>query len=375
MAAAIKQVTGGARLRTGKVTLDVPPIVENGNTVPLSVSVESPMTADEYVKAIHVFNEKNPQPHVFSAWLSPGNGKAVVGTRIKLADTQKIVAIAETSKGAFWTASAEVIVTSRPASRTSHGPGPHQCAQDRQEGRGRRDQGADPASRWRPASGRAATAESFRATSSSDFTATWNGNEILRMDLSPAIAANPFVSFFAVATESGTITFRWTGDEGFVVEESVAITLPDLSAPCGWPCVLARGLRRVLCPGPVGADRAGADKRRSGYQDMGAALQKMQDDDTANPGMLFVQLGQQLWSKPAGAASKACADCHSIADMKGVAARYPAMPTDVDKPIDLEGRIRLCRTANQQAEPFAPESRDLLPLLALSSPTSRAGCR
>ena len=111
LAAAIKQVTGGAELRTGKVTLDVPPIVENGNTVPMSVSVESPMTADEYVKVIHVFNEKNPQPHVFSAWLSPGNGKAVVGTRIKLADTQKVVAIAETSKGAFWTASAEVIVT------------------------------------------------------------------------------------------------------------------------------------------------------------------------------------------------------------------------------------------------------------------------
>ncbi|CAN5481806.1 SoxY-related AACIE arm protein [soil metagenome] len=111
LAAAIKQVTGGAELRIGKVTIEVPPIVENGNTVPMSVSVESSMTADEYVKVIHVFNEKNPQPHVFSAWLSPGNGKAVVGTRIKLADTQKIVAIAETSKGAFWTASAEVIVT------------------------------------------------------------------------------------------------------------------------------------------------------------------------------------------------------------------------------------------------------------------------
>ncbi len=111
MAAAIKQLTAGAELRTGKVTLDVPPIVENGNTVPMSVSVESPMTADDYVKAIHVYNEKNPQPHVFSAWLSPGNGKAVVGTRIKLADTQKVVAIAETGKGAFWTARAEVIVT------------------------------------------------------------------------------------------------------------------------------------------------------------------------------------------------------------------------------------------------------------------------
>jgi sulfur-oxidizing protein SoxY len=111
LAAAIKEVTGDAPLREGKVTLDVPPLVENGNTVPLTVSVESPMTSDYYVKAIHVFNEKNPQPHIFNAWLSPTNGRAVVATRIKLADAQKVVAIAETSKGEFWTAQAEVIVT------------------------------------------------------------------------------------------------------------------------------------------------------------------------------------------------------------------------------------------------------------------------
>jgi len=111
LTAAIKEVTGDAPLREGKVTLDVPPLVENGNTVPLSVSVESPMTSDDYVKAIHVFNEKNPQPHVFNAWLSPANGRAVVATRIKLADAQKVVAIAETSKGEFWAAHAEVIVT------------------------------------------------------------------------------------------------------------------------------------------------------------------------------------------------------------------------------------------------------------------------
>jgi len=117
--------------------------------------------------------------------------------------------------------------------------------------------------------------------------------------------------------------------------------------------------------------QAGTDTRRSGYQDMGAALQKMQDDDTANPGMLFVQLGQQLWARPAGATNKACADCHSVADMKGVAVRYPAMVKDGDKPIDLEGRIRLCRTAHQQAEPLAPESRELLSLAAFVANQSR----
>jgi sulfur-oxidizing protein SoxA len=106
------------------------------------------------------------------------------------------------------------------------------------------------------------------------------------------------------------------------------------------------------------------DKRRSGYQDMGEALQKMQDDVTANPGMLFVQMGEQLWGKPAGAANKSCADCHGAASMKGVAARYPAIPKGAEKPVDLEGRINLCRTANQQAEPFAPASRELLSLEA-----------
>jgi sulfur-oxidizing protein SoxY len=111
LAAAIREVTGGAPLKAIRVTLDVPPLIENGNAVPLTVTVDSPMTPDDFVKAIHVFNEKNPQPHVFSASLSPSNGRATVATRIKLADTQKVVAIAETSKGEFLTASVEVIVT------------------------------------------------------------------------------------------------------------------------------------------------------------------------------------------------------------------------------------------------------------------------
>jgi sulfur-oxidizing protein SoxA len=116
-----------------------------------------------------------------------------------------------------------------------------------------------------------------------------------------------------------------------------------------------------------------ADQRRSGYQDMGEALQKMQDDDTANPGMLFVQLGEQLFSKPAGAANKSCADCHgaAVASMKGVAVRFPAIPKGAERPLDLEGRINLCRVANQQAEPFAPESRELLALEAYVAFQSR----
>ena len=111
LSVAIRNVVGEANVRTGKVKLDIPPLVENGNAVPLTVRADSPMTADDHVKAIHVFNEKNPQPHVFNAWLSPANGQARIATRIKLADTQKIVAIAETSKGEYWAAHADVIVT------------------------------------------------------------------------------------------------------------------------------------------------------------------------------------------------------------------------------------------------------------------------
>jgi sulfur-oxidizing protein SoxY len=111
MAGAIKELTGDAAIREGKVKLDIPPLVENGNAVPLTVSVESPMTEADHVKAIHVFNEKNPQPHVFDARLGPLNGKAEIATRIKLNDSQKVVAIAELSNGGFVSGSADVIVT------------------------------------------------------------------------------------------------------------------------------------------------------------------------------------------------------------------------------------------------------------------------
>jgi sulfur-oxidizing protein SoxY len=111
MKRAIRQVVGEASVRKGKVTIDVPALVENGNTVALAVEVESPMTAQDHVKAIHVFNEKNPQPNVISARLGPRAGRAKISTRFRLADTQTVVAIAELSDGSFWSASVDVIVT------------------------------------------------------------------------------------------------------------------------------------------------------------------------------------------------------------------------------------------------------------------------
>ncbi len=111
MEIAIRRVVGEAEIRKGKVTLDLPPLVENGNTVPMTVTVNSPMTKTDYVKAIHVFNEKNPQANVISAQLGPRCGKAVVSARIRLAGTQRLTAIAEMSDGSYWSDTQEVLVT------------------------------------------------------------------------------------------------------------------------------------------------------------------------------------------------------------------------------------------------------------------------
>ncbi len=111
LATAIRNVVGEAPVRTGKVKLDVPPLVENGNTVPMTVSVSNPMTSDDYVKSIHVFNEKNPQPNVGNFYLGPHAGRAQISTRIRLADSQKIVAIARLSDDSFWSTSVDVVVT------------------------------------------------------------------------------------------------------------------------------------------------------------------------------------------------------------------------------------------------------------------------
>ncbi|PYN93550.1 MAG: SoxY-related AACIE arm protein [Candidatus Rokuibacteriota bacterium] len=108
---AIRKVIGSARVTPGRVKLDVPPLVENGNTVPLAVSVESPMTEADHVRAIHVFTEKNPQPDVVSFRFGSRAGRAGAATRVRLADTQTVVAIAELSDGSFWSARADVVVT------------------------------------------------------------------------------------------------------------------------------------------------------------------------------------------------------------------------------------------------------------------------
>lgn len=108
---AVRAHVGEAGLREGRVSLDIPPLVENGNAVPLSVVVDSPMTPVDFVRSIAVFNERNPQPHVVTAQLGPRAGQARLATRIRLATSQRLVAVAEMSDGSFWSGSADVVVT------------------------------------------------------------------------------------------------------------------------------------------------------------------------------------------------------------------------------------------------------------------------
>jgi sulfur-oxidizing protein SoxY len=108
---AVAKVVGGAQVRQGRVKLDVPPLIDNGNLVPLSVEVESPMSAADHVKAIHLFTERNPQPYILSAYLGPRAGRARIATRARIADTGAVIAIAQMSDGSFWSDSVKVVVT------------------------------------------------------------------------------------------------------------------------------------------------------------------------------------------------------------------------------------------------------------------------
>jgi len=108
---AIDSFTGGAVVREGRVKFEISPLVENGNAVPVSVEVDSPMTETDHVRRIALFNEKNPQAEVVVFHLGPRSGRARVATRIRLAASQTVVALAETSSGDFWSAKANVIVT------------------------------------------------------------------------------------------------------------------------------------------------------------------------------------------------------------------------------------------------------------------------
>jgi sulfur-oxidizing protein SoxY len=111
MTAAIREFTGGAQLQSGKVSFEIAELIDNGNAVPVTIRVDSPMTNDDHVTAIGIFNERNPLPDVVRFRLTPRAGKAQVSTRIRLATSQKLVAIAGMSDGSWWQQTVDVVVT------------------------------------------------------------------------------------------------------------------------------------------------------------------------------------------------------------------------------------------------------------------------
>jgi sulfur-oxidizing protein SoxY len=109
--AEIKKLYGDKAMAEGKIKLDIPEIAENGLVVPVNVEVESPMTEADYVKAVHIYADGNPQPGIVSYSFTPACGKASAATRMRLAQTQNIVCVAEMSNGALHMAKANVKVT------------------------------------------------------------------------------------------------------------------------------------------------------------------------------------------------------------------------------------------------------------------------
>lgn len=107
----IRKLVGSAAVNVGRVKVEMPDLTENGNSTALSVSVESPMTAVDHVRAVHIFSEKNPVPYIARLGIGPRAGRAKVATSIRVADSQKITVLAEMSDGTYWSGQAATEVT------------------------------------------------------------------------------------------------------------------------------------------------------------------------------------------------------------------------------------------------------------------------
>jgi sulfur-oxidizing protein SoxY len=108
---AVRELTAGAPIRVGRVTLDLPLLSDNGNSVSLHLAVASPMTESDYVRSLHLYAERNPRPNVANFFFSPQSGRAEIASRIRLAGSQRVLAVARMSDGSFWGATADVVVT------------------------------------------------------------------------------------------------------------------------------------------------------------------------------------------------------------------------------------------------------------------------
>jgi sulfur-oxidizing protein SoxY len=109
--AAVLAWTGGAEPRSGRVAIDIASLVENGNSVPVTLAADSPMTADDHVRAIALFSERNPLREMIVCEFTPASGRAQVATRVRLTTSQRLTAVARYSDGSYWARDVDVIVT------------------------------------------------------------------------------------------------------------------------------------------------------------------------------------------------------------------------------------------------------------------------
>ena len=237
----IKKFTGGKTPGQGRVKLDLPEIAENGNTVPMTVSVESPMTEQSHVTDVLVVADGNPNAGVATFHFSPASGVAEANTRMRLATTQDVIAIAKMSDGSFFMASKQVKVT---IGGCGGGTAPADQASVT-----RRNDMADVKPRIKLDKKEAKQGDLIevkalvshimetgqRKDSAGNtiprkilnkFTCTVNGKEVFSADFEPAISANPYIQFKFRAQESGPVVLTWIDDDGskIVGEESITVS-------------------------------------------------------------------------------------------------------------------------------------------------------
>jgi sulfur-oxidizing protein SoxY len=227
--AAMKAVLGDVEPRIGHVALELAKIVEDGGSVPVTISVDSPMTAEDHVSRIHLFPDKNPTPFAATFRLGPRCGKAEVSTRIRLAESQTVFAVAELNDGSAWMTGSDVVVTvggcgiavsdadsevrvktriKLPKSATSG-----KVIQIKtmvthpMESGHRRNSAGEPVPR----------------RIINRFTCLYDGEEVFGADFHPSIAANPMLFFHIVASHSGAITLKWIDDDGSEYSEIAEI--------------------------------------------------------------------------------------------------------------------------------------------------------
>jgi sulfur-oxidizing protein SoxY len=222
-ARALARLTGGVEPRPGRIALDLPELAGDGAAVPLTLSVDSPMTDADHVRAIHVVSEANPSPEVVSFRLTPLVGKAEIATRVRLAESQSLLAAAEMSDGRVYAARRRVVVTTSgcgvTADEASQTPQP--SAKVKVTRRGQlfevRTLIEHPME------------TGFRKNKQGDsvprhivrsLECTLDGRPVLAATLHTGVAANPFFAFPVRADRGGTFRFTWTDDRGATVVET-----------------------------------------------------------------------------------------------------------------------------------------------------------